>query len=381
MLEQFRTTYTTSRQVRYSTWIGTLVGSAVLFWISGGFPPHAWRFLLQTIPMLSHLWTLKGPSILLPFAGLVTLCFTLLFGWVLLLALVGWIAIQQWRYMRERQSFEASLQKAQNLASDSADYWQWWQEQTEPTQQVATRGANKLHLNGKANASVATLEPEPPLGNQASSKAFALRDSAQTTGAIRTAPPNLGNSPRLRIGSGLDSGIKRKNRPNEDSLLAVQGSLASDIQAHPFGLFVIADGMGGHANGQEASQLAIASVRDAVIPTLLSNIEINDAISASLLEDGVQQANMAICQLNSRYQTDMGSTITSALIVGTTITIANVGDSRTYRYTENDGLVKITRDHSNVARLVESGQITADEAYIHPKRNEIYRCLGESTSL
>jgi serine/threonine protein phosphatase PrpC len=383
MLEQFRTTYTTSRRVRYSTWIGVLVGSAVLFWISGGFPPQAWLFLRRTIPLLPHLWMLKGPLMLLPLAALMMLCLTLLFSWVLLVALAGWIAIQQWRYMRERQSFEASLQKAQGLASDNVEFWQWWQEQTEPAQQVASRGNNKLHLNANANANapVATLEPQPPLREEASSKAFAPRNSSKTPGATQTAAPDLSNAPRFRVGSGLDAGIKRKNRPNEDGLLAVQGSLASDIQACPFGLFVIADGMGGHANGQEASRLAIGSIRDAVIPTLLSNMEINDENSAALLEDGVRQANLAICQLNSRYQTDMGSTVTSALIVGTTITIANVGDSRTYRYAEDDGLIKITRDHSNVARLVESGQITADEAYIHPKRNEIYRCLGESTEL
>ena len=97
----------------------------------------------------------------------------------------------------------------------------------------------------------------------------------------------------------------------------------------------------------------------------------------NLLQDGVQRANNAIYQRNRTMPDMMGTTITTALVVNTTAYIINVGDSRTYLYRAEDGLVQITRDHSTVARLVEEGEIEPDEIYTHPQRNQIYRCLGE----
>jgi len=189
---------------------------------------------------------------------------------------------------------------------------------------------------------------------------------------------------RLAVGIGLDPGIVRKDSPNQDNLFAIQGMHMCDSGPEPAGLFVVADGMGGHANGQEASHIAIQTISDVVIPPLMRNGSDGDTFR-DLLKDGTHRANLAIYQRNRKLEDPvagmMGTTVTAALVVGTTAHVVNVGDSRTYLYRPGEGLKRVTRDHSQVALLVESGKITDDEVYTHPSRNLIYRCLGEHASL
>jgi serine/threonine protein phosphatase PrpC len=448
MLEQFQSTYATQKWVKWTTCLGVLTASALLFWFSGGFPPHVWRFLIQALPLVPRLWLLKGPVMLLPLAALLMLSFTLLFFWLILATIIVWMVKEHWSYLRERQRFEASLLKAQSLASSEMSTEQWWQEQTEPIPQVARKelqfrgrpqviaptmdeerdGVHRVTGRGQAIAPtmdeghgriVSTLDPPLPMGSYKGGDIPEVHQTAgaalprptpiyqpleaegyQTVGADLSCPAPIYRPLeqamrdttdalkagaerhfKLTVGTGLDPGIKRKHKPNEDRLLAIQGTLASDTRAQPFGLFVIADGIGGHANGQEASRLAIQTIRDVVIPALLSDVKINDEQSADLLMEAVQEANRYICEYNQMYKTDTGSTVTAALIVGETIAIANVGDSRTYIYSQRNGLTRVTRDHSVVARMVENGTISAEDVYIHPRRNEIYRSLGHKVAL
>jgi len=181
----------------------------------------------------------------------------------------------------------------------------------------------------------------------------------------------------MAVGTRTDPGIKRKYKPNEDSLLAIQGPLANNSQLQQFGLFVVADGMGGHANGQDASRLAIQTIINYMLPALSRGDDLQDEGFMKLLADGVQQANLAVHKHNQEQRADMGTTMTAALVVGSMAYVANVGDSRTYLYREPEGLSKITRDHSVVASLVDAGVIKPDDIYTHPKRNQIYRSLGE----
>ncbi len=192
--------------------------------------------------------------------------------------------------------------------------------------------------------------------------------------------------PRLMVGIGLDPGIKRRDAPNEDSIFAIQGMRITDNGSLPAGLFVVADGMGGHANGREASRMAIHTVSDVIVPALLRDVSGRDAaeeetIFQDMLKDGVHRANLAIYRRNREMPEMMGTTLTAALIANSTAYIGNVGDSRTYLYRPSEGLLQVTRDHSEVARLVESGAIAPEDIYTHPKRNRIYRCLGERASV
>jgi protein phosphatase len=95
------------------------------------------------------------------------------------------------------------------------------------------------------------------------------------------------------------------------------------------------------------------------------------------LKTAIQQANSAIIRYGEKQSAarGLGSTVTAVLVQNDNAYVANVGDSRTYLLREGK-LTQVTRDHSLVARLVESNQITAEEIYTHPQRNLIYRSLG-----
>ncbi|GHO46422.1 PP2C family protein-serine/threonine phosphatase [Ktedonospora formicarum] len=185
---------------------------------------------------------------------------------------------------------------------------------------------------------------------------------------------------RLNVGMGLDPGIVRKDDPNEDNIFAMQGIRPGAEGPEPIGLFVVADGMGGHADGQEASRLAIQTIGNVVSPTLLREAELEEDFGA-IIKDAAHRANLALYQRNRQQEHMMGTTLTAALVVGTSAYVVNVGDSRTYRYRASEGLTQITRDHSVVARLVENGIIEPEDVYTHPKRNQIYRCLGEHATV
>ncbi|MHB8595855.1 MAG: protein phosphatase 2C domain-containing protein [Ktedonobacteraceae bacterium] len=223
-----------------------------------------------------------------------------------------------------------------------------------------------------------SISEMPTLEMSPSQRSLAEETTAPGPGRM---PYFNGHNVSIAVGSGSDPGIKRKQKPNEDSLLAVMGERTHNSLPQQFGLFVVADGMGGHANGQDASRLAIQTMVDRILPRLSSSEDLDDQALAQMLVNGVQQANMAVYERNLEHHADMGTTMTSAIVVGGMAYVANVGDSRTYMYREPEGLHKITHDHSVVASLVEAGIIRNEDIYTHPKRNQIYRSLGEKPDL
>jgi len=185
----------------------------------------------------------------------------------------------------------------------------------------------------------------------------------------------------LQVGSQTDPGLRRKDRPNEDSIFVTQGIIPSaSASPKPFALLMVADGMGGHEHGQEASQLAIKSLVTYVSGSLHSQQK-RTGDFLSLLREGVEHANCAVYERNQELRTKMGTTMTVCLVVDTTAYVAQVGDSRCYLYHQPAGLSQITQDHSVVAALVKAGVIQPEDIYTHPSRNLIYRCLGEKSHL
>jgi serine/threonine protein phosphatase PrpC len=171
-------------------------------------------------------------------------------------------------------------------------------------------------------------------------------------------------------------GMRRANDPNQDNILALTGVYTGGGSPQAFGLFIVADGMGGHADGKEASRRTIEVIAGYLVPILTSGQPLSSDAFTGLLTDAAAQANADLGEQNLERRADMGTTLTTALVVGDIAYIANIGDSRTYLFSPDRGLHAVTTDHSIVASLVKAGVIQPEDVYTHPRRNQIYRSLG-----
>lgn len=180
--------------------------------------------------------------------------------------------------------------------------------------------------------------------------------------------------------SGKDSNIGNVRQVNEDSLVVLEVTRVQESRGVPLGFYVVADGMGGHRAGEIASRTVNKIVTEKVlnaevIPGLASATRKLDETPATVLTGAIQEANRLLNAAARRQGSDMGTTLTAALIIGDTATIANVGDSRTYLW-RGGVLRQVTQDHSLVASMVAVGVLTPAEAQSHPDRNQVYRSLG-----
>ena len=195
----------------------------------------------------------------------------------------------------------------------------------------------------------------------------------------------------LLVASNSDAGDVRRSEPNEDSTLVLLLQRVHESVSAPAGVFIVADGLGGHDNGQVASRMTINIIAERLLKELLTEpltAEKNeepvksfdeDALIA-LFHDSVEEANTALCQKNQLDKTDMGSTITGFMVVGEHAYILNVGDSRTYML-RGKQLYQLTTDHSLVGQLVAGGLIEPDDVYTHPQRSQIFRSLGDKPNV
>lgn len=136
--------------------------------------------------------------------------------------------------------------------------------------------------------------------------------------------------------------------------------------------FIVADGMGGHAGGQEASRIATSAIQQYL------DDHWNAAESSKLLlEAALLKANQAILQDQATHpeRSDMGTTVVVVLFRGEQPWCAHIGDSRLYRL-RGAKLEQLTEDHTWVARAMKLGELTPDQARIHPWRHILSKCLG-----
>jgi len=183
--------------------------------------------------------------------------------------------------------------------------------------------------------------------------------------------------PQIIVGSAQSVGKQRDH--NEDTLLTFNAVIADGDSVIPFGLFVIADGMGGHMHGEIASGSAARALSDHLIKRLYPSLmgldpEPQTDSLQDILEGAVREAQQAVV----KRAPGGGTTMTAALLIGEQVTLAHVGDSRAY-FIHPDGRMQVmTLDHSLVRRLVDLGQLTEEQARVYPQKNVLYRALGQS---
>src|SRR5256885_4284588 len=144
------------------------------------------------------------------------------------------------------------------------------------------------------------------------------------------------------------------------------------------GIFVVADGMGGHAAGEVASEMAVRFVAR----ELGSLKTLSDDQVADRMRGAIRAANGAIFQrtLTEHDKRGMGTTVTALVLYDTRFLIGQVGDSRAYLYRDQK-LMQLTKDHSYVQEQVDAGYLTPEQARSHPYSNVITRCVGANNDV
>src|SRR5207249_2970118 len=197
----------------------------------------------------------------------------------------------------------------------------------------------------------------------------------------------FGRSPKpvkIEVFAKTDLGKTRDH--NEDRFLVAdltrrEASLLPHVREHEVGergsLFIVADGMGGAAAGELASEMAAEAIYDEMVKTWGSEGETRPRRFASLLKEAVEAANVRIHSYAKAHPEarGMGTTTTAAGVLGERCYLTQVGDSRAYLI-RNGRAHQLTKDQSLMQRLVEAGELTEEEAAQSERRNIILQALG-----
>jgi len=135
-------------------------------------------------------------------------------------------------------------------------------------------------------------------------------------------------------------------------------------------LFIVADGMGGHAGGKEASSMAVRLVREAYFAAAAGDVIDNLRFAFEIANEKIYQQARSSLEFRG-----MGTTCTALVLQKDRAYLAHVGDSRAYLITKSK-ITQLTEDHSKVAEMLRMGILNAEEAQRHPERSQLYRALG-----
>ncbi len=182
--------------------------------------------------------------------------------------------------------------------------------------------------------------------------------------------------------AGVGQSVGKQRDHNEDSVMALTSTISGSSENIPFGLYIVADGMGGHQFGEVASNAAIRLIGGSITKkfhSFLYNMptqQLQDSLQ-EVMEASIMEAHQYV----QREAPGSGTTVTAALVLGQQVTIGHVGDSRAYAIYPDGRMQPLTRDHSLVKRLEELGHLNSDEVENFPHRNVLIKALGQGESL
>lgn len=244
------------------------------------------------------------------------------------------------------------------------------EEQTEKPENESSNQPAPLQIKtSQADLDDTNILPIPP--DDPTSPLEPIAGIAKVAGLPTELTPIIEVTKRCHVGA-----IRERN---EDSCIVFMSETGGHFSLMPFGLYIVADGMGGHQNGHVASKTASRMVARNVINKIYTPLLQDESSPVQtpiqeVMTEAFRAAHQSI--YNPDPEEDGGTTLTAALILGRRLYIAHVGDSRAYLKTENK-FEPLTTDHSLVQRLQDVGQLTAEEATFYQYRHILLRALGQ----
>ena len=199
-------------------------------------------------------------------------------------------------------------------------------------------------------------------------------------------PPITAPSPKPKrqqqaLSYGIASHVGRLRANNEDACFGMHLNAITVDDRPDFGFFIVADGMGGHLDGERAAGIAVqtlaAEMLERVYTPMLRNF--NASSSPAILDSLVsaaERANLAVVQ----HVPGGGTTLSAVAIVGNLAYLAHVGDSRAY-LVHGEIIEQLTTDHTLVQRLIQMKELTPEQAANYPQKNVLYRAIGQNEEL